>query len=354
MNFEYVLPALRGIQAGREYYVSMCPLRYLPKLLPLPEAEIPPEKRAGRVLNRQRVAEIAQYMVEGAENYSLSSLSVAIDGDITFEEAGTEGDTWKIGRLRVPMDAQMTLNDGQHRRAAVEMALREKPELGYETIALIFFLDVGLERNQQRFHDLNNYAVRPEGSLNILYNSRNEESRRALAVMQGVPILNLLTEKERVTLHSRSPKLFTLQALYQATVALLAEHQAASFDQKVELAKAYWTAVCEEFPLWQQVAEGRVSAAEVRQDYLHCQALQTLGEVGNLLLARYPQDWRDCLQGLGKINWLRSNPDWEGVLIQRGQVAKSQASLDYLRGYVLRSLGLPLQVSSDKESIAVS
>jgi DNA sulfur modification protein DndB len=27
-SFEYILPVIRGIQAGREYYVSMCPVRF--------------------------------------------------------------------------------------------------------------------------------------------------------------------------------------------------------------------------------------------------------------------------------------------------------------------------------------
>src|SRR5437870_9539 len=31
-SFGYVFPAIRGIQARREYYVSMCPLRLIPKL----------------------------------------------------------------------------------------------------------------------------------------------------------------------------------------------------------------------------------------------------------------------------------------------------------------------------------
>src|SRR5690242_15791216 len=30
--FEYVFPAIRGVQAGREYYVTMCPLRLIPRL----------------------------------------------------------------------------------------------------------------------------------------------------------------------------------------------------------------------------------------------------------------------------------------------------------------------------------
>ena len=41
--FGYVFPAIRGVQAGREYYVSMCPLRLLPKLFLFDEEELVPE-----------------------------------------------------------------------------------------------------------------------------------------------------------------------------------------------------------------------------------------------------------------------------------------------------------------------
>jgi len=37
--FEYVLPVI-GIQSGREYYVSMCPVRLIRKLFPLDDEEI--------------------------------------------------------------------------------------------------------------------------------------------------------------------------------------------------------------------------------------------------------------------------------------------------------------------------
>ena len=39
-NFSYVFPAIRGVQAGREYYVSMCPLRLLPKLFQFDDEEM--------------------------------------------------------------------------------------------------------------------------------------------------------------------------------------------------------------------------------------------------------------------------------------------------------------------------
>ena len=51
-GYEYVFPAIRGVQAGREYYVTMCPLRLIPRLFLFDEEELPPEMRAQRNLNR--------------------------------------------------------------------------------------------------------------------------------------------------------------------------------------------------------------------------------------------------------------------------------------------------------------
>ena len=63
-NFSYVFPAIRGVQAGREYYVSMCPLRLLPRLFSFGEEELVPELRAQRTLNKARVPDIARFIVE--------------------------------------------------------------------------------------------------------------------------------------------------------------------------------------------------------------------------------------------------------------------------------------------------
>ena len=56
-GYEYVFPAIRGVQAGREYYVTMCPLRLIPRLFLFDEEELPPEMRAQRTLNKARVPE---------------------------------------------------------------------------------------------------------------------------------------------------------------------------------------------------------------------------------------------------------------------------------------------------------
>ncbi|WP_123436479.1 DNA sulfur modification protein DndB, partial [Pseudomonas brassicacearum] len=64
--FSYTFPAIRGVQAGREYYVSMCPLRLLAKLFVFDNEELMPELRAQRSINRSRIPEIARYIVSNS------------------------------------------------------------------------------------------------------------------------------------------------------------------------------------------------------------------------------------------------------------------------------------------------
>src|SRR5689334_1259724 len=147
--FEYVFPAIRGVQAQREYYVSMCPLRLIPKLFVFDDEELLPELRAQRTLNRSRVPEIARYIINNPSNYTFSAITASIDANVRFEPIGAGAEGKRVGLLKVPMSARFIINDGQHRRAAIETALREKPDFGDESIAVVFFLDIGLERCQQ-------------------------------------------------------------------------------------------------------------------------------------------------------------------------------------------------------------
>ena len=343
-SFEYVLPVIRGIQAGREYYLSMCPVRLLPKLLPLDDEEVPPQMRAGRSLNRSRIPEIASYILNNPKSYAFSAIAASIDADIKFEPIGTEAEGRKIGRLRVPMDARFTINDGQHRRAAFELALKQNPDLGYETIALILFLDIGLEHSQQIFTDLNRYSVHPDTSLNILYDRRDKQANLVRAIIKEVKVFRTLTDMERSNLTARSGKLFTLSNVYNATLALLANHQDSEIEQQIALASAYWNAVSSYIPDWEQVLQRQVSASEMRRDYVHSHAiaLAGLGAVGATLLSVYPENWESHLEGLQQIDWSRSNRDWQERIFSSGGISKSRTSVSLMSAYIKKFLNLPL------------
>lgn len=165
-TYEYVFTALKGIQAGKEYFVVMCPLKLIPKIFLFSEDILPPELRAQRVLNKARIPEIANYIIDNSKEYVFSSITASIDSDIMFKKINSDGKHLNdVGYLHIPMDASFLINDGQHRRAAIDEALKLNPNLGDETISVVFFVDKGLKKSQQMFSDLNKHAIRPTRSI---------------------------------------------------------------------------------------------------------------------------------------------------------------------------------------------
>ena len=49
----YVFPAIKGIQAQREYYISMVPLEVIPGIFQFSDEELPPDVRAQRKVQCQ-------------------------------------------------------------------------------------------------------------------------------------------------------------------------------------------------------------------------------------------------------------------------------------------------------------
>jgi DNA sulfur modification protein DndB len=344
--FEYVFPAIRGVQAGREYYISMCPMRLIPKIFLFDEAELVPELRAQRVLNKGRVPEIARYITGNRSTYIFSAITASIDAEVRFESLASGAEGNRVGLLHIPMSARFIINDGQHRRAAIEMALRDCPDVGDETIAVVFFLDRGLQRCQQMFADLNRYAIRPSRSIGVLYDHRDEAAELARVVVLRSPVFRDVVEMERSTLSVRSRKLFTLSAIYSATSALvngLDGDQA--FETKRERASEFWEEVAKQFPEWQLVRERKITAGEVRQEYLHSHGivLQALGKAGHALLRDASTDWKKNLQALRKVDWTRANSKlWEGRAMVGGRVQKAEQNVTLTTNLVKRFLKIPL------------
>ncbi len=345
-EFNYQFTALRGTQAGREYYLVMCPLKLIPRIFLFDEDELPAELRAQRILNRNRVPEIARYVLDNPAEYVFSSITASIDGEVQFEPLANQGFKRNVGTLIVPMTARFLINDGQHRRAAIEEALKENHALGDETISVVFFIDAGLERSQQLFADLNKHAVRPTRSIGILYDKRDPFARLALQLSEQTPIFRGLTETEKTTISNRSSKLFTLSAIYQATHALLGKGKAAEVAPgDYDLALAYWSCLGELLPEWRLMISREVSASRLRNEYVHSHgvALHALGIAGNALLATFPADWQTRLAPLAELDWRRANRKlWEGRAMQHGKMSKAAQQVALTANAVKLALGLPL------------
>lgn len=338
--------AIRGVQARTAYYVIMVPLKVVPRLFRFDDDVLPAELRAQRVLNKARIPVIARYILENPDEYILSSLCASVDGELEFEPAAATGPLRGVGKLRISMSATILINDGQHRRAAIEEALRSRALLGDETISVVLFADRGMKRSQQMFADLNIHAIRPTKSIKLLYNHRDALAGLSREVVNAIPLFRDFTDLENTSISNRSLKLFTLSSLHQATAELVGKAKDGKIDESDrELAISFWTEVIRAMPDWQRVQKRQVAAAELRRDYIHAHgiAIQAIARAGAQLIKSKPRDWGKLLPRLRSVDWSRANkPLWEGRALVAGKVNKSKNNVVLVTNVLTKSLGLAL------------
>lgn len=331
----------------------MCPLRLIPRIFLFDEEELLPEMRAQRTLNKARVPEIARYILNNPTSYVFSALTASVDAKVSFEPYDSGGPAERMGTLTIPMSARFVINDGQHRRAGIQQALAENPDLGDESIPIVLFLDIGLDRCQQMFADLNRYAIRPAKSITVLYDHRDEMSAITRLMVFRSTFFRDLTETETSNLSLRSRKLFTLSAMHTANKALLDDIEPDSLERRVDKAAKYWEAVADQFPEWHQVRAREASSGEIRRDFIHSHGivLHALGKIGNSLLhaSKDPASWENKLRKLENIDWHRANAAlWEGRATVGGRVTKGAANVLLTTAAIRKALGMPLP--SDEQS----
>ena len=349
MRPTYNFPVIRGIQAGHEFYLAICPLKLIPKLFVYDEEVVPAELRAQRILNKARIPQIANYIIDNPKEYVFSAITASIDASVEFTPLPIDqSENLIFGWLVIPMDAMIIINDGQHRRAAIEEALKARPELADESIAVVFFIDAGLKRSQQMFADLNKHAVRPSQSLGVLYEHREPLAVLSRKLIQDVDIFRHMTEKEKTSISNRSTKLFTLSGIYQATQELLRKKNNGPISQKeIELAIEFWNEVAKSIPEWNMALEKQISCAVMREEYVHAHGvvLQALGIVGAELISQYPEEWKKRLVVLKNVNWARSNTVvWEGRAMFQGRINKGIRQVNLTANYIKGVLALPLTI----------
>lgn len=349
-TFFYSFPAIKGTQASREYFVIMCPLKILSKLFIFNEDDIPAEYRAQRILNKNRIPEMANYIINNPKDYVFSSLTASIDGEFEFSTFD-ENINKNIGTLKVAMDSKLLINDGQHRRAAIEEALKASPELGEETISVVLFIDEGLRRSQQIFADLNKHAVNVSKSIGILYDSRDPIAIITKSLLDNNEYLKNFTDKENTSLPKYSPKLFILSSIYETNKKLLNKINATDSEAK-KFVLEFWQCLCDNISEWMFVFNKEMSAHNFRNTYINSNGvvLEAIGIVGNYLYTNNYSDWKNYITKLNSIDWNRSNlKDWENrVIAPNGRIVKSASYVKLTCNLIKTKIGLPLTKEEEK------
>lgn len=335
VSAKFSFPAVKGIQANMEYYVTMVPLDCIPKLFTFSDENLAPEIRSQRTLNRARIPEMSNYILQNPTSYVFSALTASVDGELSFEP--TNESNASLGMLSISMSSKLLINDGQHRRAAIELALRQNPDLKYEHISMVLYHDIGLKRSQQMFSDLNRFAIRPTQSLNILYDNRDTFSVLVKEVIDAIPGFNKLIDNEHTSIPNRSIALFTLSAIYRGTTALLKNSDLPTTEQR-DLAIEFWSAVYENMSEWKQVSSGEVKSSIIRKESLSPLSItiKGLGEAGSELLIL--PNWKSKLSALQEINWKKNNPLWNNGIVVNGSVQLSHATQQLMNSAIKNKL----------------
>lgn len=335
------LSAVSGIQAGRPYYCIMCPLRLVSGLFTYTDSSLPPNMREQRTLNKQRIPEMRDYVLQNRDSYVFSALTASVDGDMDFiPYKNTRG----LGKLRIASSARIIINDGQHRRAAIEAALEACPELAFEDISIVIYYDLGLQRSQQMFSDLNRHAVRPTKSLDILYDNRDMFSLLIKDCIREIPVFNGSVECEKSTISNRSASLFTLSGIYHATKILCSGHPEMPSEDMRRTAIDFWSAVCDNMIVWKEAKTRVISPETFRKDYVcaHAITLKAIGAVGKLLMATIPDhdQWPNHLTFLQEINWSKDSDELQGLVIAKGRISSSYNNQKAFGEYLIEKSGL--------------
>lgn len=351
MNFSYHFPAVKGIQAGREYYISMVPLKLLSRLFPAEEEIVLPEYRAQRRINEARIPEIKNYILDNRDTYVFSALSASIDGEFKF----TPYMDTDVGIFEVDMESIFLINDGQHRKAAIEAAMKEDPTLEKETISIVFFNDEGLARSQQMFADLNKHAVKTSNSLATLYDFRDEIAVATKRVIDAIPFFKRYTDKERDILGKNSSSLFTLNMIYKANQKIM--HGENCSDSDAAFLLEYWKLVSDNIVEWQEVLNKTLAKKDLRENYIVTLAItiSALGKLGRFFYDNSNYNMNEYLPKLKQIDWLRSNNIWVGRTIRKnGRVLNGEEAISLTCSVIKREIGIPLTREEQQKEKQIS
>ena len=308
------------------------------KIFVTDSGDVPAEYRAQRKLNEARIPEICEYILSNRDSYVFSALAASVDGDMNFVPADSNENT---GILEIDMTASFLINDGQHRKAAIDAAIAEDESLKEETISIVLYRDQGLQRSQQMFTDLNKHAVTTSKSLNTLYESKDPVALITKNVVNSIGFLRKYTDKEKDNLSKYSSNIFTLNTFYTANKRIF---------KVIDAPHAFWSNVVENMREWNEMDNGELSKKSLREDYITTQGLiiLALGRLGEFYCANPKIDMVKSLKGLRKIDWLRNNEEcWMNRAIKpNGKINRNEQGIFLTYIQIKRLLSLPI---SDEE-----
>ena len=335
--------AIRGKQAGRTFYNSMCSFGMICDYFkPNENSDILPAHTAQRKLRKSRIPKIGNYILDNPDTYIFPPIMVSIGGSVRFNPTPGQGKDDVTGKVIISENAPILINDGQHRCAAIRYVCEKTPSLRKEKIPVVIFEDKGLKYSQQMFRDLNFYWVKPSKSLGILYNHRNLFAKFIVSLVDDVTIFSGRTEMGKTRLSKNSENFFTLNGITDATKYLLKLKTKSIASEKQQLAANYWDVVSKNIIGWNLLIQKKINPVDLREMYVHAHTntLNALGIAGHVLITEFPDNaWQEKLRGLRTIDWEKSSPLWKGTIVNDGKMIKNKIAIRQAADKIIQHCG---------------
>jgi DGQHR domain-containing protein len=211
------LPAIRGRQGGRTFYVSNLPNLLVRNFLRDVQSAVEISERSQRPLDPKHADDITNYLKSNVGEYVVGALTFAMSTEGQFNPLPNQTSSgYELGTLQFDLVQEFHSLDGQHRRQAIIKAMEEVDSIRDDSTAVIFYVEPDLKRRQQMFSDMNSTPRKVSKSLNIAYNNRDPFARAAKVLADTHPLLKGRIEKLQPRVKSDSSDFFSLSSIQDA------------------------------------------------------------------------------------------------------------------------------------------
>lgn len=163
------IPALRAKMGIWIYYISTLSFNDIAKYVSPINNELHSSSLLSEMIQRSitdNYKSIAHYLETQDEHFFNALILAVYDGNPEWNEIRIEGedgrDIYDLGLLSLNGKEKIFPVDGQHRVEGIKQAIKKKPELGKDRIAVIFVGhskdEIGMQRTRRMFSTLNRYA----------------------------------------------------------------------------------------------------------------------------------------------------------------------------------------------------
>lgn len=211
MEFGIKVPAIRGKQGKRIFYVTNLPNDFLRNIF---KDVKPAAEKSQRPLDPRHSEDIKAYIRLNHLDYVIGALTYAMDIDGEFTPlTGAGKENFALGELTIPLNSTFSSLDGQHRRQALIDLLDENEQLRHETTAVLIYVESDVVKKRQMFSDMNSTPKKVSKSLNVAFDYRDPFARGAKILIRKHPILVNRVEELAPRVKSDSKNFYSLSAI---------------------------------------------------------------------------------------------------------------------------------------------